>query len=78
MTGANQVLDVEAQPAHYLLCTQRTIPRVGVRRYPAKPMSGHAAHDWWYLPRHRRHRRTWHDRRRADAQEPPYRRPARA
>jgi hypothetical protein len=33
---------------HYLLCTQRTIPRVGVRRYPDKPMSGHAAHDWWY------------------------------
>lgn len=23
-------------------------PRVGVRRYPDKPMSGHAAHDWWY------------------------------
>lgn len=21
---------------------------MGVRRYPDKPMSGHAAHDWWY------------------------------
>lgn len=21
---------------------------IGVRRYPAKPMSDHAAHDWWY------------------------------
>jgi integrase len=44
----HHILDVGAQPSHYLLCTQRTIPRVGVRRYPAKPMSGHAAHDWWY------------------------------
>jgi hypothetical protein len=42
------ILDTKAQPSHHLLCTQRTIPRVGVRRYPAKPMSGHAAHDWWY------------------------------
>jgi len=44
----HHILDTEAQPSHYLLCTQRTIPRVGVRRYPTKPMSGHAAHDWWY------------------------------
>ena len=44
----HHILDVTAQPSHYLLCTQRTIPRVGVRRYPEKPMSGHAAHDWWY------------------------------
>jgi integrase len=44
----HHILDIEAQPSHYLLCTQRTIPRVGVRRYPGKPMSGHAAHDWWY------------------------------
>jgi integrase/recombinase XerC len=44
----HHILDISAQPSHYLLCTQRTIPRVGVRRYPEKPMSGHAAHDWWY------------------------------
>ncbi len=44
----HHILDIGAQPSHYLLCTQRTIPRVGVRRYPDKPMSGHAAHDWWY------------------------------
>lgn len=42
----HHILDISAQPSHYLLCTQRTIPRVGVRRYPEKPMSGHAAHDW--------------------------------
>lgn len=44
----HHILDIGAQPSHYLLCTQRTIPRVGIRRYPYKPMSGHAAHDWWY------------------------------
>jgi hypothetical protein len=44
----HHILDIGAQISDYLLCTQRTIPRVGVRRYPDKPMSGHAAHDWWY------------------------------
>ena len=33
----HHILDAGAQPAHYLLCGQRTIPRVGVRRFPEKP-----------------------------------------
>jgi site-specific recombinase XerC len=42
------ILDTEAQPNHYLLCAQKTIPRAGVRRFPAKPMGVHGAHLWWY------------------------------
>jgi site-specific recombinase XerC len=42
------MLTVEAQPHHFLLCTQRTTPRVGVRRIPQKPMGNHGTHDWWY------------------------------
>jgi len=42
------VLEAEAQPHHYLMARQRTIPRAGVRRFPDKPMSDHGLHDWWY------------------------------
>jgi integrase/recombinase XerC len=42
------LLDAEAQSNHYLMCRQRTIPRVGVRRFPEKPMADHGMHDWWY------------------------------
>ena len=52
------ILDVEAQPHHYLLCGQRTIPcgrpdehgrrLVRLNRFPEKPMGAHGAHDWWY------------------------------
>lgn len=42
------LLDAEAQPAHYLMCRQRTIPRAGVKRFPEKPMADHGLHLWWY------------------------------
>jgi hypothetical protein len=42
------ILDIGAQPHHYLLCGQKTIPRVGVRHFPARPMSDNGAHLWWY------------------------------
>ena len=52
------ILDVQAEPHHYLLCGQRTIPygppgahgkrHVKLNRFPDKPMSAHGAHDWWY------------------------------
>ena len=42
------ILDVEAQPHHYLMARQRTIPRAGVRRFPEKTMSAHGLHRWWY------------------------------
>lgn len=52
------ILEVEAQPHHYLLCRQKTIPfgvpdsrgrrQVRLNRFPEKPMGAHGAHDWWY------------------------------
>lgn len=42
------ILDVQAQPNHYLMCRQKTIPRAGLRRFPDKPMGVHGLHDWWY------------------------------
>jgi integrase len=42
------ILDVQAQAHHYLLCTQKTIPRAGVRRFPERPMTSHGMHRWWY------------------------------
>jgi site-specific recombinase XerC len=52
------ILDVQAEPADYLLCAHRTIPvgkpdedghrRVELRFFHDKPMSGHGAHKWWY------------------------------
>lgn len=42
------LIEAEAQPAHYLMCRQRTIPRAGVRRFPDMPMADHGLHRWWY------------------------------
>lgn len=42
------ILDVEAQPAHFLMWREKTIPRAGVRRFPEKPLSAHGLHSWWY------------------------------
>jgi integrase/recombinase XerC len=42
------ILDAQAEPADYLMCRQRTIPRAGVRRFPDKPMADHGMHRWWY------------------------------
>jgi integrase/recombinase XerC len=50
------ILDLEAQPHHYLLARQKAIPRKGtssVHRFPEKPMGVHGAHDWWYRCLHR-------------------------
>lgn len=44
----HHVLETQAKPSDYLLCGQKTIPRVGVRRFPERPMSEHGAHRWWY------------------------------
>jgi integrase len=45
------ILDAEALPSHYLMCRQRTISRLGVRRFPDKPLGDHGLHDWWYRQR---------------------------
>ena len=51
------ILDVGAEPSHYLLCRQKAIPvgapvegrrNTAMRRFPAEPMGEHGAHDWWY------------------------------
>jgi integrase/recombinase XerC len=52
------ILEIGAQPHHYLLCTQMTIPvgvpnehghrRVELRQFHDKPMSPNGAHLWWY------------------------------
>lgn len=42
------LLEAEAQPNHYLMCQQKTVPRAGVVRFPTKPMGDHGLHDWWY------------------------------
>jgi integrase/recombinase XerC len=42
------ILEAEAKPNHYLMCTQKTIPRAGIRRFPDKPLRDHGLHDWWY------------------------------
>jgi integrase/recombinase XerC len=42
------ILEAEAKPSDYLMCTQKTIPRAGVRRFPDKPLGDHGLHDWWY------------------------------
>lgn len=43
------ILDREALPEHYLLCPRKVMPR-GQRdvEYPERPLSGSAAHKWWY------------------------------
>jgi integrase len=43
------IIDVSAQPHHYLMASFKVIPRLGVKRYPEKPMSASAGmHRWWY------------------------------
>jgi len=42
------LIDVEAQPAHFLMCLVKPIPRAGVRRFPDRAMSSTAMHRWWY------------------------------
>jgi integrase/recombinase XerC len=42
------ILDVEARPAHYLMCLVKPIPRAGVRRFPDRALSSTALHRWWY------------------------------
>lgn len=42
------ILDTEAQPAHFLMCLVKPIPRAGVRRFPERAMSSTATHRWWY------------------------------
>lgn len=52
------ILDVGAQPAHYLMCLVKPIPvgspdAIGKRatratRFPLRPMSNTAMHRWWY------------------------------
>jgi integrase/recombinase XerC len=42
------ILDAEAQPDHFLMPRQKTIPRAGVRRFPAQPMGHNGLHRWWY------------------------------
>lgn len=38
----------QLKPGDFLMARQRTIPRVGVRRFYDKPMSDHGLHSWWY------------------------------
>jgi site-specific recombinase XerC len=51
------ILEVEAQPSHYLMQRQKTraaryehgkAVEYRVRRLPDKPMGDHGLHDWWY------------------------------
>ena len=52
------ILDIEAEPHHYLLNKRKSIPRgwnfetdsrnYEVKQYPEEPMKEHGAHDWWY------------------------------
>ena len=51
------ILDVAAQPSHYLMQRQVTHPvrfengkavEFRVHRWPDKPIGDHGLHDWWY------------------------------
>lgn len=42
------ILDVEAKPTDFLMCVVKPIPRVGLRRFPKRPMSSTALHMWWH------------------------------
>jgi integrase/recombinase XerC len=48
MDLGHHILDVAAEPAHYLMALSKPIPRVGVRRFPDRAMSSTAMHRWWY------------------------------
>lgn len=52
------ILDIGAEPHHYLLSRQKTIPvgrprkdgkrEIRLHRFPEQPMGVHGSHDWWY------------------------------
>lgn len=42
------ILEVKAQPDHFLMCLIKPIPRAGVRRFPDRALSSTALHRWWY------------------------------
>jgi site-specific recombinase XerC len=49
------LIETEAQPGHYLLCRQKSIPkgkppdrRPVIHRFHDQPMGVHGLHDWWY------------------------------
>ncbi len=42
------IIDAGAEPEHFLMCRQKTVPRAGVVRFPDKPMGVHGMHLWWY------------------------------
>jgi integrase/recombinase XerC len=42
------ILDVEAEPTDFLMCVVKPIPRVGLKRFPKRPMSSTALHMWWH------------------------------
>jgi integrase len=49
------ILEVEAQPGHFLLCRQKSIPKGKppnrhpvMHRFPDQPMGVHGLHSWWY------------------------------
>ena len=52
------IIDVAAEPAHYLMCVVKPVPvgspdragrrRTALHRFPTRPMSSTAAHRWWY------------------------------
>lgn len=42
------ILDVAAEPDHFLMCVERPIPRAGRRRFPDQEMSPTTIHRWFY------------------------------
>ncbi len=42
------IVEEGLKPNDFLMARQRTIPRVGVRRFYDKAMSDHGMHNWWY------------------------------
>jgi integrase/recombinase XerC len=46
------IIDVGAEPSHYLMCRVKTVPRAGVVRFPTKPMGVHGMHLRMHKARH--------------------------
>lgn len=42
------IIDVQAEPSHFLMCLVKPIPRAGMRRFPTRALSSTALHRWWY------------------------------
>lgn len=42
------LLDVNAQPDHFLMYTHKQVPRAGMRIFLDRPKSETAMHQWWY------------------------------